>query len=404
MTEPLNRKALYDLVWKKPMVDVAKEYGLSDRGLAKLYERNGIPVPPRGYWAKKHAGYKVIKPPLIVVDPKEPDTVLLLKQAEHKQEIPHEEEKKEPKLPPEIQEAMDQELLPRNQVRVQKTLANPHPIVAKWIEDEAQKVHYYKKYGNLWSKPEPVSSLERRSRRIISAFLRALEARGFEVEKDREYGQFIWITHQRDRIGFSVTERIRQHRRELTPEEKKDHWNPKQKWKQISEPSGELLLRICEESRRSYGAIDFRENSEQPLETQLNQVIAAVIEKIWWTKKQRLEREEAEHQRWERQKEEWHQEELRKAEQARRDKLVTKAEHWKKAKDIREYVAAVEKACRNNELILDPNTLSHWINWALAYANELDPIISGRPLMDLAAVDPDADTNEDYEESFEEEI
>lgn len=42
MSEPLNKKQLYDLVWKRPMMEVAKEYDLSDRGLAKLCERNGI--------------------------------------------------------------------------------------------------------------------------------------------------------------------------------------------------------------------------------------------------------------------------------------------------------------------------------------------------------------------------
>ena len=49
MTNALNRKALYDLVWAKPISTVAKDYGLSDRGMAKLCERNSIPVPPRGY-------------------------------------------------------------------------------------------------------------------------------------------------------------------------------------------------------------------------------------------------------------------------------------------------------------------------------------------------------------------
>ena len=76
MTAPLNRNALYELVWSKPMTAVAKEYGLSDRGLAKLCERNGIPVPPRGYWAKKQAGKKVTKPALIVLDPDRPETAL----------------------------------------------------------------------------------------------------------------------------------------------------------------------------------------------------------------------------------------------------------------------------------------------------------------------------------------
>jgi hypothetical protein len=41
------------------MIHVGKEYGLSDRGLAKLCTRHEIPVPPRGYWAKIAHGHKV---------------------------------------------------------------------------------------------------------------------------------------------------------------------------------------------------------------------------------------------------------------------------------------------------------------------------------------------------------
>src|SRR6185312_15784039 len=62
MTKEISRKELYDLVWSKPMSALAKEYGLSDRGMAKLCIRNSIPVPPRGYWAKKEAGQPVRQP------------------------------------------------------------------------------------------------------------------------------------------------------------------------------------------------------------------------------------------------------------------------------------------------------------------------------------------------------
>lgn len=41
------------------MVHIAKRLGLSDRGLAKLYARYDIPVPPRGWWAKKQHGRAV---------------------------------------------------------------------------------------------------------------------------------------------------------------------------------------------------------------------------------------------------------------------------------------------------------------------------------------------------------
>jgi hypothetical protein len=34
----LSRQTLYDLVWSKPMVEVAQDFTMSDRGLAKRHE------------------------------------------------------------------------------------------------------------------------------------------------------------------------------------------------------------------------------------------------------------------------------------------------------------------------------------------------------------------------------
>ena len=46
------------------MQHLAKDYGVSVRAMAKLCARNQVPVPPRGYWARKRSGYKVDRPPL----------------------------------------------------------------------------------------------------------------------------------------------------------------------------------------------------------------------------------------------------------------------------------------------------------------------------------------------------
>src|SRR5438309_638670 len=55
----VTRRAMYDLVWSKPMTKVAEEFGVSDVALKKACARHRVPTPPRGYWAKKEAGKKV---------------------------------------------------------------------------------------------------------------------------------------------------------------------------------------------------------------------------------------------------------------------------------------------------------------------------------------------------------
>lgn len=54
----MKRSELYELVWKAPMTKVSMDLQLSGVGLAKVCRRYGIPVPPRGYWAKLKAGQK----------------------------------------------------------------------------------------------------------------------------------------------------------------------------------------------------------------------------------------------------------------------------------------------------------------------------------------------------------
>ena len=59
MAMELTREELFELVWERPMTKVAADYGISDVALKKICDKHRIPVPGRGYWAKKAAGKKV---------------------------------------------------------------------------------------------------------------------------------------------------------------------------------------------------------------------------------------------------------------------------------------------------------------------------------------------------------
>src|SRR5271166_1392854 len=61
---PLTRQSLYDLVWSKSMSDLARDFRISDVGLAKRCRAVDVPIPYRGYWARKAAGQTPPKTPL----------------------------------------------------------------------------------------------------------------------------------------------------------------------------------------------------------------------------------------------------------------------------------------------------------------------------------------------------
>src|SRR5262249_3749208 len=71
----LSRDELYRRVWAKPVGSVARELGITGRGLAKICARFEIPVPPRGYWAKLAAGKPAPEIPLPSTDSKLPSEI-----------------------------------------------------------------------------------------------------------------------------------------------------------------------------------------------------------------------------------------------------------------------------------------------------------------------------------------
>ena len=60
----INREELYNLVWSKPVSQVAKEFGISDIAVRKRCIRLNVPMPERGYWSKRKANKPIIKPAL----------------------------------------------------------------------------------------------------------------------------------------------------------------------------------------------------------------------------------------------------------------------------------------------------------------------------------------------------
>ncbi|MBP9146078.1 MAG: hypothetical protein KBI44_16490 [Thermoanaerobaculia bacterium] len=73
----LDRPALFERVWTVPVETLAKEWGLSGRGLAKACRCLRIPVPPRGYWARVAAGQKPGRPRLPSLPPGQAEEVVI---------------------------------------------------------------------------------------------------------------------------------------------------------------------------------------------------------------------------------------------------------------------------------------------------------------------------------------
>jgi hypothetical protein len=62
--ETWDREQLYSEIWETPLVKLAVKYGISAVALGKVARKLQIPLPGRGYWAKKDFGKPVEREPL----------------------------------------------------------------------------------------------------------------------------------------------------------------------------------------------------------------------------------------------------------------------------------------------------------------------------------------------------
>lgn len=68
----IKREELYEKVWNKPFTEIAKEYDVSDKAIAKICDKLNVPVPGVGYWQKLEAGEQLEKKKLPDIPPNFP--------------------------------------------------------------------------------------------------------------------------------------------------------------------------------------------------------------------------------------------------------------------------------------------------------------------------------------------
>jgi hypothetical protein len=70
-----RRDELYDQIWKRPMREVAKDYGVTDVALRKTCRKLDVPLPPQGHW-NKPADRRGEAPPLPKLKPGQPEELV----------------------------------------------------------------------------------------------------------------------------------------------------------------------------------------------------------------------------------------------------------------------------------------------------------------------------------------
>lgn len=386
MLKRFSRRALYELVWSKPMREAAAENGISDVGLVKVCRGAAIPTPPQGHWNKVRAGKRTFQVDLPPRPPGVPDEVTFGGShyggwAGYRAE-PEGDEEADPPTPPVFEEELDSvlERIRKSVVRVSlpKTLASPQPLIGRLLDaDEARRRQQLER-SYSWDAPIFDSPFEKRRLKVLNAIFVALSHEGYKPSIQGKEARDLSVSIGKHQVSFDL---------DGASHKKRENWRYENRPLPKFAPDEKLRLEISRPIQvpgMQWSWVD----GEQKLESDLTQIVICLIfageiryrehmqQSYEWDIKRQQERRE---ERRKRKEESERQERLRleREERARIESLFQESKNLRRAREIRQYVAAV-RAAAGSELALVGPRLESWASWATALADQLDPLQPAR--------------------------
>ncbi len=362
-----DRDSLYEEVWATPMAKLAKKYGISDVGLAKVCRKLAIPVPGRGYWAKKEAGQEVQKLPLPAL--KEP---VRLYKPTPRPEPPKIEEYTTPDERAQVAKVTGRDA---EAILKRGNMSNPLIVQTREILGRSNRDGH----ELLWSEEACLDiSVSKaalpRALKLAAGLITALEEEGFKIAVKKGYKEKTTATLHNQAIGFTFVEKIDDIplatppkggvlQRVLTyagtPHEHK--------------PSGRLGLKIWQ----PWNALpkSWNDGKTRTLEDLLPEIVAGFLRIALAGKaadeKRAVEKAEAERLEAERARKAA----LIKKEESRVRALHRVAANWERARRIRDLVAAASEGAQRDGVSVEPGTpFGDWLIWAVQQADRIDPL------------------------------
>ncbi len=361
----ITRKELYDCVWETPVQKLAQEFHISDVGLNKICKRNNIPVPPRGYWAKKEYGKKLPKKPALPSNASWGKEIQIYANKRHggTNLIPNTT----------LSKLDDIEIIMKNE------LVDPHPLgeKTKQILGKSKKDNQLiipREDSRILNIQVSLGSLDY-ALRIMDALTKYMQERQISIQVQTKHRKMsVFVENEEEEIEFLLKEKF--DRTPHIPTKSEISKAKKYSWHQPPEfdfiPNGKLTLSI---TNVSYLGVqqNWSDGKVQRLENCLGKFYKGILETSYAMKKRREERE--------RQKREWAEQEriyeeqrrLTKIEEYRKKKLIEEIQLLNLSTDIKNYISYVEQsmssASEHNQTVIQD-----WIKWTQNYLNYIDPL------------------------------
>ncbi|HEY3744706.1 MAG TPA: hypothetical protein VGL17_00570 [Gemmatimonadaceae bacterium] len=354
------------MVWSEPVSVLSSRFGLSDVGFAKICRRARIPLPPRGYWAKRSSGKPVAQIPFPDRGPGMADLVEIEPRVRRTQVIAGSTLTAEPEvapppppLPPAIKQLLEETRTAIGRVPVTRDLATPHTLIAAALAKDEVRRQKMLRDSYAWDKPILDSPMEKRRLRLLQSLFLALERQhckpSMHAKNAREVSARVgdvWVAFSIDSAKAEADREPRRFRGQRRPD------------------CEQLKLQIDLQTDYSFQTL-WCDVKESPLESHLKEIASHLIV----SSEILLEQAKKRNEEWDRWQAERDFEDKRRAvlkiERERVRQLYRDARNWHRAERLRNYIAAVTPGTP-----IWADDFNRWKSWALAEANRVDPLMA----------------------------
>jgi hypothetical protein len=369
--ETWNREELYKEIWEQPLVKIATKYGISAVALGKVCRKLQIPLPGRGYWVKKEFGKPVERLPLL--PGKDLPVVQRFKFPPAEGAVaPDSKGPEETPSDPEYLQIVEFES--RN-IKIDPD-AKLHPLVKaaerilSQTEPDERGILQPPFYREQCLDLHVSKKFLKRTLVFVNAVILTIEGQGFSVTVKPGKHETSARIFGHD-VPFAMVERARVVARREVKESA--HWT---RTVVDYQPTGVLEFRV---DGYDFGQV-FRDSKKGQLESLLSKCVSALLLKgrarVLSAKLEavrELERAAKERER----------EELARR-IAEEEKKVKQFEdwvrNWKRAQEMRDFIAALEKSWLQEGHDLSPEAQKgQRIIWMKQQADRIDPMLQGPP-------------------------
>lgn len=369
-TQPttMTREELYASVWTTPMSRLAEDYGISGNGLAKICDREDIPYPPRGYWAKHAVG----KAPKQTSLPKSSRTRSITIRPTPLPPPPIE-------LSPEVKQQLDKARASEPTLLVPERLLRPHAVIASWLAEHEQKKRQARSERDPWRRnlydPGDFSETDHRKHRILDALFKAIERQGGKVKQGERGVLFVEVLGEK--VEFQFREKQKQERRALTDDEKRFRSPGDNGWKKELVPTGWLVFEIKTWQWPDGLPRQWLESEKQSMDGMLPDIVATFVAAGPLLVQQRKDREAAERERQLAEQRRYEEQRRRKRDANRWRRFQELAQDWHQLAAVRDFLAALRSMDVTLTTEIDGRSVQEWIAWGEEWLQRADPTADG---------------------------